>query len=390
MNGFQSRPCVTAAHASSVTGEGESWQDLSGFGFGYQCPEVIMAVNEQMRKGGLSSRVLMSRPMLQLTEQLADITPDNLSMTYLCNSPDEAFEGAMKLARGYQPGRTHLVVVGNADFGCMTYGRAMSWSGRYALSGWPLPLKLSYLSFSELDTLPHIVTRDTLAVVVNPLEQCPDLSLLSQEQAGILNRVTSQSDALLVGCELQTFGRCQDGFHSLNCGLVPDILVYGESLGGGVLPIGAYTADRAVNEAVYGGRNLALHGSTTAGNPASCQAALAALKILSHRTRSGTVKQFEDVTALSTSNLQSLLNGSGIRVSSGPACVQMVFESQPAAAIAERLRGEGLMVHVQDSVMRVSAPILMDVQQWQESLRQLISVLKQSVQNGQNTREEAV
>lgn len=381
MNTFIQDISITSA-AGAVVSDGEhSWQDLSAFGFGYQCPDVVNDVVAQMQRGGLSSRVLMSRPMLQLVEQLAQLTPEDLTMTYLCNSPDEAFEGAIKLARGHNPQRREIVVVGQADFGCMTYSRAMSWGGCNAADGWGVAVDLAFVPFAEIAALEQTVTARTLAVVVNPLEQLPELLLLGREQAQQIRQVADRHGALLIACELQTFGRCEGLFHSLVSGLSPDILVYGEALGGGVLPIGAYTARRCVNESVYGGRNLALHGSTTAGNPASCAAASAALKQMAARTEHEVIRRFAEVTSIAAERLRRVLAGSGIRVSTGPAALQLTLPGPSAAALAERLRQHGLLVWQRGNALRLSAPLLMTVSQWSDSLTVVVDFMKHTQAN---------
>jgi putrescine aminotransferase len=102
--------------------------------------------------------------------------------------------------------------------------------------------------------------------------------------AGYLAAIREACDrtgALLIADETVTgLGRTGELFAVDHDGVVPDVLVVGGALGGGVLPVGGYVTTRAINTRLYGKRTPVLHGTTTGGNPTACVAALAALRVI--------------------------------------------------------------------------------------------------------------
>ena len=87
-------------------------------------------------------------------------------------------------------------------------------------------------------------------------------------------------DVLLIIDEIQTgLGRTGKIFACEYEDVVPDIMCLAKSLGGGIMPLGAYITNERIYKNAYGGMEKALlHTSTFGGNSLACAAGIAALK----------------------------------------------------------------------------------------------------------------
>ncbi|MGH8438066.1 MAG: aminotransferase class III-fold pyridoxal phosphate-dependent enzyme [Pseudomonas sp.] len=258
---------------------GERLYDLTG-GFGYQIPEVREAVVNQVKnKVGLSSRVLLSTPLLELCEELSNWLGAPYENSYVCNSGDEAFEGALKLARAINPRRKTLVYVDGNNYGQMSYGQLSKRSFTEKESLDYLGVRVRHISnefelenFGEWDDCfafchgPFINSKNAGRILMSP-------SVISRAQ-----QAASRRGVLNIYSDLDTcLGHLGHKLSHEYIGGSPDVIVMGGSLSGGFIPVGTYTTRHELASKVYGSSSPAKHGSTTAGNFPACTAALAAL-----------------------------------------------------------------------------------------------------------------
>lgn len=274
---YQKKDLLSGRYESYLDGHGENLIDLSG-GFGYQIPEVISRVVQQADHMGLSSRVLLSELLIQLCTRIAKLLPEPLASSYVCSSGDEAFEGALKLCKGLAPRRNTLVYLAGGDYGSLTYGRCMGRPEAYPEVIRFLGLKLK--AVSRIEDLQAVDWSDCYAVC-HPYLHMAANGRLQVPPAALLDALYEQAArvaAPVIGFDVQTcLGGLGTMFGYQRVGKVPDVVVLGGPLGGGAIPIGLYTCSQALAYKVYGRSSPAKHGSTTAGNPMSCVAALAAL-----------------------------------------------------------------------------------------------------------------
>ncbi|WP_448547454.1 aminotransferase class III-fold pyridoxal phosphate-dependent enzyme [Thalassotalea fusca] len=373
---------ISAEQGSLIASNGQSFTDVSRFQFGYQEPSVVQAVAEQLRIGGLSSRSLMSRSQLDLTEYLAHITPPQLTMSYLCNSPDEAFEGAIKLLRGYHKSRRELVVITGGRFGHMTYGRGLSAPAKEVEAVMHYKVRwVDRAQLSSLSSLSEVVTKQTAAIIVNPLAHEYGLSLLTIAQANHINQARATSGALTIVCENETFGRGESWFASEKIGLEADVVTYGNVLGGGVLPIGAYTTRRDINEAVYGKKNPSLHGSTTGGNPASVAAAAEAIRLLSAIRLKQKTREFEQINTMLEPELTRVASRYRAHYGSVLGAIFMTgLTPDEAHTLKLTCEQHGLIIRQEKTVICLIPPITMSSKGWKHALQLFSDVATQSPQ----------
>jgi len=257
---------------------GEYLDFLGGYGvfaLGHAHPRVVRAVQEQAARLPLSSRVLFNRPMADLAEQLAQITPGALQYTFLCNSGTEAVEGALKLAR-LATGKTQIIgTVGG--FHGKTYG-GLSASGRevYRMPFQPLLPEFIHVPFGDVEAVAAACTDQTAAVIVEPVQGENGVITPPDTYLPALRRLCTARGILLILDEVQTgLGRTGKLFACEHWDVVPDIMTLAKALGGGVMPIGAFVGTPEVWEAFT--PNPLLHSSTFGGNELACAAGLATI-----------------------------------------------------------------------------------------------------------------
>ena len=245
---------------------------------GHRHPRVVQAIKDQVDRylHVIPYGEFIQEPQVRFAERLTGALPAGLDNVYFVNSGTEANEAALKLAKRVT-GRTGLVACHRSYHGS-THG-SLSITGNEAKKyrNRPLLPDVRFITFNDPADLPHI-DRNTAAVVVEPVQgdagiRVPDVAWLKALRA----RCT-EVGALLVFDEVQTgMGRTGKLFAFEHSGVVPDILVLGKALGGG-LPIGAFVSSRQhmrllTHDPVLG------HITTFGGHPLPCAAGLAALEV---------------------------------------------------------------------------------------------------------------
>ena len=260
---------------------GERYLDfLGGFGslnLGHRHKEVVAAVELQLRRMPLSSKVMLNEPMIHAAKALAEVTPEGLNKVFFVNSGAEAVEGALKLAR-IKTGRSGIVYTSRAFHG-KTLG-ALSTCGTHKYRepvGHLLPDHVE-VPFGDLDALKAAVTEDVAAFIVEPVQGEAGIYDAPEGYLSAAREICHARGALLILDEIQTgFGRTGAFFAAEKHGVSPDIMTLAKSLGGGVMPVGAIVGTDEVWELFE--ENPLIHSSTFGGNPLAGAAVHAAVQI---------------------------------------------------------------------------------------------------------------
>lgn len=216
-------------------------------------------------------------PQVALARLLAELLPPSLSCVYFVNSGAEATEAAMKLAKR-ATGRTDIVYCRHAYHGS-TQGALSIMGDEYFKSAFrpllPAVHMIRYAHEADLDC----INKHTAAVVIEAVQAEAGVITASPSYFQKLREICSKTGALLILDEIQTgLGRTGTLFAFEQLGIVPDILLLGKALGGG-MPIGALVSSKELmslwkNNPVLG------HITTFGGHPVACAAAKAALEVL--------------------------------------------------------------------------------------------------------------
>lgn len=250
---------------------------VSACSLGHQHPKVNKAINKQLN---LYSHVMVYGEYVQAAavaycKLLSSLLPPELNKIYLVNSGTEACEGALKLARRVT-GRSQLISCHNAYHGnTMGSLSVMGFEERKQIFR-PLIPDVDFITFNN-DADIHKITHKTAGII---LESIQGGAGFIQPQNGFLTKIKKRCDevgALLIIDEIQPgFGRTGKLFGFENYNVVPDIIIIGKGMGGG-MPVGAFVAKQEYIDLLSHNPKLG-HITTFGGHPVIAAACLATLK----------------------------------------------------------------------------------------------------------------
>ena len=265
--------------------KGDSYLDfLGGYGslnLGHNHPSVIEAIDKVKSRPNILQASI--NPLASaLAHNLAQITPGELSNVFFGNSGAEAVEGALKTARIFT-GKGKIIYC-DGSFHGKTIG-ALSVSGRvkYQKPFYPLIPMCESVPFGDTIALEKALAgKDIACFIVEPIQGEGGIILPPEGYLKTARELCTKYEALLIVDEVQTgFGRTGKMFASEWESIEPDIMCLAKSLGGGIMPIGAFITTKAIWEKSYGSTDKAtLHTSTFGGNSWAAAAALATLGVL--------------------------------------------------------------------------------------------------------------
>ncbi|MEI7588715.1 MAG: aspartate aminotransferase family protein [Chitinophagia bacterium] len=262
---------------------GKAFVDMiAGFSvcnIGHSHPDVIKAIQEQIAKymHVIVYGEFIQAPQVQYAKALTSLLPENLQSVYFTNSGAEATEGAMKLAKRVTK-RTKIISFKGGYHGS-TQGALSVMGDEYFKNAFrpllPDTLQFRYNNFEDLAQMDASVA----CVIVEPVQAESGITPASKEWLTAIAEKCQQHCALLIFDEIQSgFGRTGSLFAFEQYGIVPDILLVGKALGGG-LPLGAFIAHPKMMALLTESPVLG-HITTFGGNPVCCAAGDAALKVL--------------------------------------------------------------------------------------------------------------
>jgi len=246
---------------------------------GHRHPAVVQAIRNQSDRylHILVYGELIQSPQVEYAHLLAQHLPAGLQSVFFTNSGTEAAEGAMKLAKRVT-GRTEMAAFVNSYHGS-TQGALSLMGDEYWRSAFrPLLPGISHLRFNSMEDLEQI-TEKTACVFTETIQAENGVIKPSSEWIKALRQKCTATGALLVLDEIQVgFGRTGSLWCFEQFDVLPDILLLGKALGGG-LPLGAFIAPKQMMDS-FTHQPVLGHISTFGGHPLSCAAGLAAMKVL--------------------------------------------------------------------------------------------------------------
>jgi acetylornithine/N-succinyldiaminopimelate aminotransferase len=231
-------------------------------------------------------------PQVQYARLLCEHLPSSLQSVYFTNSGTEAVEGAMKLAKRVS-GRSQVIAFENSYHGSTQGALSIIGSEYWRNAFRPLLPDILHLRYNSFDILEDITER-TACVIVETVQAEAGVLAPSAKWMQALRKKCSDTGTLLVLDEIQTaFGRTGKLWGFENFEIVPDILLLGKALGGG-MPLGAFISSKDLmgkltDEPVLG------HITTFGGHPVCCAAGMAAMQVLLNERMMKDVKIKEEL-----------------------------------------------------------------------------------------------
>lgn len=370
---------VEKAEGSYIYGkDGRAYLDfvagVSANTLGHSHPKVVNAIKEQADKYlhvMVYGEYAQEKPV-ELCKLLAEATPEPLEVTYLVNSGAEAIDGALKLAKRYT-GREEIISMKNSYHG-NTHG-ALSVSGNefHKREFRPLLPMISFIEFNNEEEFSKI-TEKTACVIAETIQGAAGFLTPSQNYFKNLKKRCEEVGALLILDEIQPgFGRTGKLFSFEHYDMVPDILVMGKGMGGGV-PVGAFMSSAEIMKSLQHSPKLG-HITTFGGNPLIAAASYATLKEV---LDSGLMNEVEEKEKL----FRELLVHPKIKKVNGRGLMLAVELEYPEYTldVAKRCMEKELIVFWQlyrNEFMRISPPLTISKEEIKKGCEIILEALNE-------------
>ncbi len=370
---------VEKAEGSYIYGkDGRAYLDfvagVSANTLGHSHPKVVNAIKEQADKYlhvMVYGEYAQEKPV-ELCRLLAEATPEPLEVTYLVNSGAEAIDGALKLAKRYT-GREEIISMKNSYHG-NTHG-ALSVSGNefHKREFRPLLPMISFIEFNNEEEFSKI-TEKTACVIAETIQGAAGFLTPSQNYFKNLKKRCEEVGALLILDEIQPgFGRTGKLFSFEHYDMVPDILVMGKGMGGGV-PVGAFMSSAEIMKSLQHSPKLG-HITTFGGNPLIAAASYATLKEV---LESGLMSEVDEKEKL----FRELLVHPKIKKVNGRGLMLAVELESPKYTldVAKRCMEKELIVFWQlyrNEFMRISPPLTISKEEIKKGCEIILEALNE-------------
>lgn len=277
---------------------GKEYIDLiSGFSvanIGHSNPKVVSAVQKQAADYMhlIVYGEFIEAPQVAYAKLLTDNLPSSLNSVYFTNSGTEATEGAMKLAKRVT-GRSKMIAF-NKSYHGSTQGALSLMGDEYFRNAFrPLLPDVHHFDYNSKEVI-DAIDENTACIILETIQAESGVTKPSAEWLRAIRVKCNKTGTLMILDEIQAgFGRTGSLWAFQQFDAVPDILLLGKALGGG-MPLGAFIANRNLMQALTHDPVLG-HITTFGGHPVSCAAGKAAMEVLIEGDFINTVKQKEKI-----------------------------------------------------------------------------------------------
>ncbi|HOO27478.1 MAG TPA: putrescine aminotransferase [Lachnospiraceae bacterium] len=286
---------------------------LGGFGIytcGHRNPYILDTVKAQLDHQALHSQELLDPLRGYLAKAVADITPGDLEKCFFTNGGAEAVEMALKLARIATGGRWYISTVG-AFHGKSMGAISMGGKSTYRVPYTPMVQQVQHVEFGNAEDARKAVRNlvavgeKVAAIIVEPIQGEAGVVIPPAGYLKELRSICDEYNVALIFDEIQCgMGRTGTMWRCEAEDVVPDIMTFGKSFGGGIMPItGIICRPHMWTQELID--NPWLLGSPTfGGNPVCCSAALATIKYMIDNDIPGQCKEKGDYLIAGLQSLQ--------------------------------------------------------------------------------------
>ncbi|MFJ9103255.1 ornithine--oxo-acid transaminase [Streptomyces sp. NPDC102405] len=266
--------------------EGRRYLDMlagySALNFGHRHPALIEAAHRQLDRLTLTSRAFHNDRLAEFAERLAELT--GLDMVLPMNTGAEAVESGIKVARKWAyeakgvPADRATIVVAAENFHGRTTTIVSFSTDETARAGFgPFTPGFRIVPYNDLAALEAAVDETTAAVLLEPIQGEAGVVIPDDGYLTGVRELTRRKGCLFIADEIQSgLGRTGRTLAVEHEGVVPDVLLLGKALGGGIVPVSAVVAHRDVLGVLRPGE----HGSTFGGNPLAAAVGTAVIELL--------------------------------------------------------------------------------------------------------------
>ena len=262
------------------------------FNLGHRNPRIIAAMQAALAELDIGNHHLVSEARARLGKRLAAISPGDINRVVFGVSGGEAIDMAIKIARGHT-GRARIISAEGGYHGHTGFALAAGDSS-FSKPFEPLTPGFMQVPFGDLDALEAAMGEDTAAVIFETIPATYGISIPPEDYFAGVRNLCDQTGAVMIMDEVQTgLGRCGAIWCIDTYEVVPDIIVTGKGLSGGIYPITATLYREYLNPFLH--ENPFIHVSTSGGAEIGCYVTLEMLDILEEP---GFLKHVLDMAAI--------------------------------------------------------------------------------------------
>ncbi|MEV5166211.1 ornithine--oxo-acid transaminase [Streptomyces werraensis] len=365
--------------------EGRTYLDMlagySALNFGHRHPALIEAAHRQLDRLTLTSRAFHNDRLAEFAERLAALT--GLDMVLPMNTGAEAVESGIKVARKWAydvkgiPADRATVVVAADNFHGRTTTIVSFSTDETARAGFgPFTPGFRVVPYNDLAALEEAVDETTAAVLIEPIQGEAGVVIPDDGYLAGVRELTRRAGCLFVADEIQSgLGRTGRTLAVEHESVVPDVVLLGKALGGGIVPVSAVAARREVLQVLHPGE----HGSTFGGNPLAAAVGTAVVELLETGEFQ---RRAAELGVVLREGLEALVGKgvTGFRSRGLWAGVDVDPALGTGREVSERLMREGILVKdTHGSTVRLAPPLTVTADELREALRTLEKVLSRQV-----------
>jgi ornithine--oxo-acid transaminase len=349
----------------------------SAVSHGHSHPRLVNVLKHQAGLLNIVSRAFYSDKLGSFLQRACELTGQDMALPM--NTGAEAVETALKAARkwayevkGVKPGKAEIIACTGNFHGRTIAVVAMSDEPQYQRNFGPFPGGFKLAKYGSVEDLEQQITENTAAFLVEPIQGEGGIIMPPAGYLKACQELCSKHNVLLIADEIQTgLGRTGKLLASQHEGVVPDGLILGKALGGGILPVSMFLAKREVMELFTPGD----HGSTFGGNPLAAAIGMEALNILVEEDlpgRSASMGKYllDELKAID-SPLIAEVRGVGLFIG-----IEIDPSLASAREIVEALMARGLLSkETHATVVRLAPPLIITREQIDWSVNQIKEIL---------------
>ena len=345
----------------------------SAVSLGHGHPRILQVLTQQAQTLAVTSRAFYNNRLPLFLRRLSELT--GFEQALPVNTGLEAVETALKAARkwahkikGVPGGQAEIIACEGNFHGRSTTIISFSSEPQYQDGFGPLTPGFKLIPYGDAAALANAITANTAAFLVEPVQGEAGIIVPPHGYLAQCARICRERNVLLICDEVQTgLGRTGKFLASEHDNVKPDGVILGKALGGGVLPVAAFLANKAIMQVFTPGD----HGSTFGGNPLAATVALEALNII---VEERLVERSADLGRHLLAQLRSIKSPlirevRGLGLFAG---VELDTTRTTARAVVERLAARGILSKdTHGTVLRFAPPLVITRNEIDWGVRQI-------------------
>tara|TARA_B100001013_G_scaffold264918_1_gene167035 strand:+ start:1834 stop:3066 length:1233 start_codon:yes stop_codon:yes gene_type:complete len=365
--------------------DGNKYLDMmsaySAVSHGHSHPELIKVLHRQSEVLGITSRAFYTDTLGAFLEKLVNIS--GLDIALPMNTGAEAVETAIKAARRWayktkkvEANKAEIIVAKGNFHGRTTTIISFSTDEQSKEDFGPYTPGFVSIKYGCTESLKEAITKNTAAFLVEPIQGEAGIIIPEKEWLPEVRKVCTENNVLLILDEIQSgLGRTGKMFAFEHSSIIPDGLILGKALGGGLLPVSCFLSTKEVMQWFLPGS----HGSTFGGFPLAAAIGKRAIelveeeKLVENSMRQGTyfLKKLKEIT----SPIILEVRGSGLWIA-----LEIDKNIVAGRNFCERLLRKGMISkETHDSTVRLAPPLVIKKREIDTALtiiREIISEIE--------------